>query len=130
MLATSLQGSLPAPATLKTPAIRLAGDVLEGTDDVVLLDELDQRVEADDGRQDPLPQVVADGRDDVGAQNVGEPEQADRQVRVVVGEVPDDRLHLDEGPLETGADGPGALVLLAEPDGVPSRRPRRRGSRT
>ena len=50
----------------------MSGDVLEAADDVVLLHELDEGVVAGHRRADRPRQVRADGRDDVGAEHVGE----------------------------------------------------------
>ena len=43
---TSLQGTLPSPATLKMPGNRLLQDEFDRADDVVFFGELQQRIEA------------------------------------------------------------------------------------
>ena len=112
--ATSLQGSRPRPATLKTPGSAVAGDELDGADDVVLLDELHERVEAEDRRAERPGEVLGDRGDDVGAEHVGEAEEGDDDVGVVVGEVVDERLGLDEGPFDRGPRWRGPRRVLGE----------------
>jgi hypothetical protein len=114
---------LARPGHVEHSGDAVLGHVLERPDHVVLLDELDQRVEAGDARQQAPSQVVADRGDDVGPQHVAEPEDRDRQVGVVLGEVLHQRLDLDERALEAGPDRSRARGLLAEPGRVVLRRP-------
>ncbi len=76
-----------------------ASDVLESADHVVLLHELDERVESGDRRAKRPGEVGAYRRDDVGPEHVGEPQEADNRRGVVLGEVADELFDLDEGPL-------------------------------
>jgi hypothetical protein len=92
----------------------VAGDELDGADDVVLLDELEERVEAEDRRAEGSGQVLGDRGDDVGAEHVGEAEDGDDDVGVLVGEVVHERLGLDEGPFDRGPRGRRARGVLAE----------------
>ena len=93
----------------------LPDDELEAPDDVLLLDELDLRVETGDRREDPPRQVAADRRLDARSQHVGEPEDRHEDVPVVVGEVANVALDLRERAFESGPGRPGARRVLGEP---------------
>ena len=108
----------------------VAGDELDGADDVVLFDELDERVEAEDRRAKRPGQVLGERGDDVGAEHVGEAEDGDDDVGVVVGEVADERFGLDEGPFDRGPRWRGPRRVLGEGVRVLLGRRRRRGSTT
>ena len=60
-------------------------------------------------------QRVRERRDDVVAEHVGEAQQRDVDVRVVVGEVAEERLDLEQRALDVGARRARARHLLAEP---------------
>ena len=57
----------------------VAGHELDGADHVVLVDELEERVEAEDRRADRPGQVPADRGHDVGAEHVGEAQTVTRR---------------------------------------------------
>ena len=75
-----------------------AHDELDRAHDVVLLDELQPRVETEDARREAAGQLesLADRRDDVGAEDIGEPKERHRDVGVVLGEVAQVILHLEQ----------------------------------
>ena len=85
-----------------------AGDVVRGrvhqrADDVVLVHELHARIEAEDLGDDPASQRVRERGVDVVAEHVREAQQRDGDVRVVVGEVAEERLDLEQRPFDRGA---------------------------
>ena len=105
-------GELARPGHVVEARDALPGDVLEAAHDVVLLDELHERVIAGDRRTDRSGQVRADGRDDVGPEHVGESKDRDDRGGIVLGEVPDEPLDLEQGALDPGPGGRGARHLL------------------
>ena len=75
-------------------------DGLHATDDVLLGNELDQGIEAGDARHHAPGEIPADRRVDLFAEHVGEPEEGDGHVGVLVGEIPHVALDLGERALE------------------------------
>ena len=136
-------GALAADAAHLAPRQQpVAGDVVDAgqawcssdeqdrADDVVLVHELEAGVEPEHRRHERQRSALRQRRDDVGAEHVGEPQQRDVDVRVVLGEVADVALDLEQAALDPVRGGRGAAVVLAEPDGVLRRRSRRRASTT
>ena len=80
----------------------VADRVLEAADDVVLVDELQARVEAEDRGDGGQAEQAAPRRAQVRAEAVGEPQPGDRDARVALGEVADGRLGLDDVALDRG----------------------------
>ena len=72
-------------------------------DDVVLVHELEARVEAEDRRHERQLERLGERRDDVGAEHVGEPQQRHGHVRVVLGEVAHVALDLEQAALDPAA---------------------------
>ena len=85
--------------------------VQEGADHVGLLDELQQRVVAEDHRAELAGEVARQGGPELGAQHIGEAQDRDRHLGTVVREVPDERLGLEQRALDRrpgrGAAGHG-----------------------
>ena len=112
-------GQAPGTGDVENAGDAVLSGVLEGPDNIVLFDELDEWVEAGDARQDLLTQVMANRGHDVGPEHVGEAEHGDGQLGIVFGEVADEGLDLEKGPLELRPNRARTGVLLPEPDGVP-----------
>jgi hypothetical protein len=91
--------------------------VLEAPDDVVLVDELQARVEAEDPRYRGQPEQPAPRRAQVGAEPVDEPQPRDRDAGLALGEVADRRVGLDDVALERRARRLAARHLLGEEAG-------------
>ena len=77
MLGHLAPGQPPVGRDVVEPGDAGLGDVQQGAHDVVLLDELQERVEAEDGRAHRPRQVPADRRGQVLAEDVGEAEHGD-----------------------------------------------------
>ena len=88
--------------------------VHQRVDDVVFVDELQPGIEAEDLGHDRAAERGRERRVDVDTQHVGEAQQADVDVRVVVGEVADERLDLEQRSLDRRGRGPGARHVFAE----------------
>ena len=87
---------------------------IERADDVVLVHELQARVEAEDLGHDRQPQRQRERRVDVVAEHVREPQQRDVDVRVVVGEVAHEGLDLEQRALDPVRGGLVRDHVLAE----------------
>ena len=92
----------------------VAHRVLEHADDVVLVDELVARVEAEDARDRGQREQVAVRRAQVGPEPVGEAQDGDRDVLVALGEALDGVLGLDDVGLQARARRVRALHRLRE----------------
>ena len=82
--------------------------------DVALLNELQERVEAEDGRADGPREVPADRRGEVVAQDVGEAQHGDLGARIVLGEVADEAVRLDQCTFHTVLDRTRPRRVLVE----------------
>ncbi len=87
--------------------------------DVLLADELQQGVVAEEGRAEPTGQVPRQRRVEVRSEHIGEPQDRDGHLGVVPGEVPHQGLGLDEGALERVGRRRRPGHRLAERVGVP-----------
>jgi hypothetical protein len=93
---------------------RSATTLLEAAGEVVLVDELQPRIEAEDRRHRGQGEQAAHRRSQSGAQAVGEAQHGHRDVRVLVGELAHGRLGIDDVALDQRARRVRARHLLGE----------------
>ena len=111
---TSLHGRLPSPATLKTPGTSCVVAYMRRADDVVVVHELHARVEAEDLGDDAAPSACANGVSRSLPNTLANRSSVTPDVRVVVGEVAQERLDLEQRALDRGARRTGARHVFAE----------------
>ena len=86
--------SMPSPATLNVPATSETDGVPQHGEQVVLVQELQPRVEAEHARQHREPEVAGDRAHDVRADDVGRADRRDVDVGAPAGEAADVALDL------------------------------------
>ncbi len=116
--AASLRASTPSAATLKTPGVSLKDAVLEGVDHVVLVDELDPRIEAEHHGHGGQVEHPGERGIHVRAQDVRAAKDRDLHLGSLLGELRDGGLRLDDVALERGTRRMRPQHALVEEGGV------------
>ena len=134
------QASLPDErADLAPRHVAVAGHVVDAghvvggrvhrsrRDDVILVHELDARIEAEDLGDDRSAERERERRVEVVAEHVGEAQQRDAHVRAVVGKVTQERLDLEQRAFDVGGGSGRARRCPRGRSTDPSSRRRRPG---